>query len=118
MAATLASGEALCAAFRAGGHSLDAPCLLKPEQVSARHEQIGQRGDHEQLVAILFQAPIARLGKAEDVFLLFVVIAACVTLLSRCDYSGATRSSSLRRWILPDGPLGSSSTKRNCLGVL
>lgn len=37
--------------FRANWPLMDAPCLLKPEQVPARHEEVCQRGDDEQPIA-------------------------------------------------------------------
>lgn len=45
---------------------LDEPCLLKPEQVPARHEEVCQRGDDEQPIAVLLQSAVAHLGEAED----------------------------------------------------
>ena len=52
--------------FRAIGHSMGAPLLLKSEQVMAGHEDIRQVDHDEQSVAVLLQAAITHLGKAED----------------------------------------------------
>lgn len=52
--------------FRANWPLMDAPCLLKPEQVPARHEEVCQRGDDEQPIAVLLQSAVTHLGEAED----------------------------------------------------
>ena len=51
--------------FLAISLSPGAPCLLKSEQVVPGHEEIGQGSHDEQTIAVLLQAPIACLGKAE-----------------------------------------------------
>jgi hypothetical protein len=52
--------------FRSISHSSDASLLLKSQQMVSRHEQIRQRCDDEQAIAVLHHAAIADLGKTKD----------------------------------------------------
>src|SRR6266568_1496930 len=52
--------------FAAALPLLDASRPLSPEQVPARHEQIGQRTGHEQAIGVLRNAAVAYLVESED----------------------------------------------------
>ena len=40
--------------------------LTRPQQMAARHEQIGKRAGHEQPMRVLVQSAVADPGEAED----------------------------------------------------
>src|ERR1035437_9380484 len=55
-----------CRPFRSIPRSLDAPSLLKSQQMVARHVQIRQRSHNEQAIPVLHHAAIGNLGKTKD----------------------------------------------------